>query len=166
MPLRALALRLLALCTLRPTCLASRKALRVEAALARLLHTAAALRALTDADTRLANTDTNTRTDVLDAADVPAVRLVRSLGRPTGCALPERRARRRAGRLSKPHEALDALRTGAVERLVLAVLGRRQAASDVHVLPDRVLCVVLVPEIVIRVGLVLLLLAIQPLSVG
>ncbi len=136
MRLRALALRLLALRTLRSTCLARRKALSIEAALARLLHATTALRTLADADTRLPNADTDTRADVLDAADVSAVRLVRGLGRPTGRALPERRARRRAGRLSEAHEALDALRARAVERLVLAVLGRRQPAAHIDVLPD------------------------------
>ena len=133
MTLRALALGLLALLALRPRALGSREPLRVEPALALLLHSAAALRALSAA---LAHT--NAPGDVLHP-DVAAVRLVCVLRGARCCTLtePARGPARRRGRLAEAHEALHALRARAVKALMLAVFARRQARADV--LADRVL---------------------------
>lgn len=163
MSLRTLALGLLTLLALRPRALARREPLRIEATLTRLLHPAAALRALADA---LPNADAPG--DVLHT-DVRAIRLVRVLGGARGRALAERArgpTRRRRG-LGEAHEALHALRACAVQALVLAVLARRQARADV--LADRVLVlsvVRLVPaEVIVGVARVLLVLAVQTLAV-
>ena len=125
--LRALTLRLLALLALRPRALACRKPRSVEPALARLLHSAAALRALPHA---LAHA--NAPADVLHP-HVAAVRLVSVLRGACSRTLPEpaRRPTGGPGRLSEAHKALHALRAGAVQALVLAVLARRQAGADI-----------------------------------
>lgn len=163
MSLRALALRLLALLTLWPRALARSEPLRIEAALAGLLHPAAALRTLANA---LADADTPG--DVLHA-NVRPIWLVRVLWRARGRALAERPggpARRGRG-LGEAHEALHSLRTCAIQALVLAILARGQAGA--HVLAHRVLMlgvVRLVPaEVVVGVARVLLVLAVQTLAV-
>ncbi|KAI0776780.1 hypothetical protein BD413DRAFT_229168 [Trametes elegans] len=153
--LRTLALRLLPLLALRPARLARPEPLRVEARLPRLLHPAPPLRALAYPALPDADTNADAGPDVLHAHVAP-VRLVRRLGRPPRRPLAQRRPRRRPRRLPQAHEALHALRSRAVQRLVLAVLARRQPAPHVHVLPDTVLRVVLVPELVVRVRRVLL----------
>ncbi len=163
MALWALTLRLLALLALRPRALARREPLRIEAALARLLHSAAALRALPDA-----LPDPNASRNVLHA-HVRAVWLVCVLRGTRRRALPEppRGPARRCRGLPEAHEALHALRARPVQALVLAILARRQAGPNVLAHRVLVLRVVrLVPaEVVVGIARVLLVLAIQSLAV-
>ena len=153
MCLWTLALRLLALLALRAASLTRCKPLCVEASLTGLLHATATLRALPN--TPLADPDT--RANVLHA-NVAAVRLVRVLRGASSRPLTERRARGRCAALTKTHEALHALTAASVQAsvLVLAVLARREAAADVHVLANGMLRVVLVADFVIRVRVRLL----------
>ncbi len=146
--LGALALRLLSLLSLRTASLARGKPLRIEAALAGLLHATAALRTLADPDPGA---------DVLNT-DITTIGLVRVLRRSRSGTLAERRSRSRGRALAEAHEALHALTATAIQAtlLVLAVLARRKSAADVHILANGVLRMVLVTDVIVRVRMRLL----------
>lgn len=155
--LRALARGLLSLLGLRHARRARAEPLcGVEASLRRLLHATAALRDLPNAS--LAHTNTNAGAYVLQTS-VVAVRFVGVIRRRAG-TLAERRTGRGTSRLAKAHEALHSL-TGAVQRLVLAVVVRRKSAANT--LSVRVLRVVRVADVLVCVARVLL--SVQALSV-
>lgn len=127
MALWTLILRLVlgALLALRPARCTTTKPLRsVEAALIRLLDTASYLRTLTNA------TLTNTRANILA---VLVNRLRRSASTRPGS---------RSSILSKTHKTLHALSTSGVQRLVLAVIVRRETAT--YTLTMRMLRMVLI----------------------